>query len=287
MTAVFKKELRSYFNSPTGYIFMVVFLVMSGVFFSLTDLLQASAYFSPVLDSMTFLFLILVPILTMKIISEERGQKTDQLLLTAPLKLHEIVIGKYLAAVSVFLITLLITVIYPIILRMFGSISVLEIICYYIGFALMGSSFIALGVFISSLTDNQITAAMGTFGALLFIWLIDWIGQGMPTSEISGLVFVIILIITAAAIIYSAAKNIYLSGFITIICTIGALITYCIKKTLFDGLITKIFTSISLIKHYDNFTIGIIDLSSIVFYITLSAAFVFLTVRMLDKRRWN
>jgi ABC-2 type transport system permease protein len=287
MPAVYKKEFKSYFNSPVGYVFMAVFLIISGIFFALTDIFQGSGYFSPVLDNITFLFLILVPVLTMRILSEERNQKTDQLLLTSPLKLHEIVIGKYLAAVSIFLITLSITIIYPVILSFFGSISVMEIIGYYIGFSLMGSSFIALGVFISSLTDNQITAAMGTFGALLFIWFLDWMQQNMPTSAMLGLVFLIILIIAAALIIYNAAKNIYLSEIIGIIGTAAAIITYFIKKTLFEGLITKILAWISLLKRYDDFTLGLLDLSSIVFYITFSAAFVFLTVRMLDRRRWN
>lgn len=287
MTAIFKKEFKAYFNSPTGYIFMAVFLIISGIFFSLTDLLQGSAYFSPVLDNITFLFLVLVPILTMRTLSEERGQKTDQLLLTAPLKLRDIVIGKYLAAVCVFLMTLAVTIVYPLILRSFGSIAAMEIAGYYIGFALMGSAFIAIGVFISSLTENQITSATATFGALLFIWLLDWISQGLPTSASSGLAFTVILAIILALVIYYAAKNIYISSIVAIIGSAGAVTAYLVNKTIYDGLITRMVNWISLLKRYDNFSIGIVDTSSIIFYITFSAAFVFLTIRVLDKRRWN
>src|SRR5690606_25355348 len=145
--------------------------------------------------------LIVVPILTMRLLSEESRQKTDQLLLTSPLSVTGMVLGKYFAAVGVFLITLLITCIYPIILSFFGTIAVWEIVGGYVGFFLLGSAFIAVGLFVSSMTDNQVIAAVVTFSALLFLWILDWIIEGLPTDRVSGIVFACLLVAGAVALV--------------------------------------------------------------------------------------
>jgi ABC-2 type transport system permease protein len=287
MRAVYIKELRSYFTSATGYIFMAVFLLLSGIFFALTNLLQTSAYYNSVLQSITFIFLILVPMITMRSIAEESRLKTDQLLYTAPVSLTRIVIGKYLAAVTLFFITVAITFIYPVIMSMFGTIGVWEIIGNYIGFALMGASFIAIGIFISSLTENQVAAAVGTFGVLLFIWLIDWIQQGVPTSQTAGLVFVLLIVIIVAVFIYFSTWNSYAAVLTASIGGIIAAIVYFANKALYEGFAAKFLGWFSLLKRYDDFSMGLLDMSSIVYYITFCTVFVFLTIRMIDKRRWS
>jgi ABC-2 type transport system permease protein len=287
MIAVFNKEIRSYFTSAIGFIFMAVFLLISGIFFAFINLLQASSYFSPVLENCIFVFLLLVPVLTMRTIAEETHQKTDQLLLTSPLKVSDIVLGKYFAAVALFLITLLITCIYPLIMSMYGSISALEIIGNYLGFILMGCSFISIGIFVSSISGNQVTSAVGTFGALLFIWLIDWVQEGLPTSLTSGVIFAGILVILLCIIIYYATKNIYASTIVGIAGAVVMAIVYFTKKTLYEGFTAKFLGWFSLLKRYESFSMGMLDVSSIIYYITFSAAFLFLTVRMIEKRRWS
>ena len=287
MIAVFNKEIRSYFTSAIGFIFMAVFLLISGIFFAFINLLQASSYFSPVLENCIFVFLLLVPVLTMRTIAGETHQKTDQLLLTSPLKVSDIVLGKYFAAVALFLITLLITCIYPLIMSMYGNISALEIIGDYLGFILMGSSFISIGLFVSSISGNQLTSAVGTFGALLFIWLIDWVQQGLPTSLTSGVIFAGILVILLCIIIYYATKNIYAGTIVGIAGAAVMAIVYFTKKTLYEGFTAKFLGWFSLLKRYESFSMGILDVSSIIYYITFSAAFLFLTVRMIEKRRWS
>lgn len=287
MIAVFNKEIKSYFTSAIGFIFMAVFLLISGIFFAFINLLQASSYFNSVLENCIFIFFLLVPILTMRTIAEETHQKTDQLLLTSPLKVSDIVLGKYFAAVALFLATLLITCIYPMIMSMFGNISVWEIIGNYIGFIFMGISFISVGVFVSSISENQMTSAVGTFGALLFIWLIDWIQEGLPTSLTSGVIFAGILVIILCAIIYYATKNIYVSMAACIAGAVAMAVVYFAKKTLYEGFTAKFIGWFSLLKRYDSFSMGILDVSSLIYYITFSAAFLFLTVRMIEKRRWS
>ena len=138
MLAIINKELRSYFASATGYIFMSFFLLISGIFFSITNLLGQNPLYNNVLSSITFIFLFVVPMLTMRLISEETRQKTDQLLLTSPLKVSDIVLGKYFAALLLFLLTLLITVLYPIIFKFYGNVAVGEVLGGYIGFFYLG-----------------------------------------------------------------------------------------------------------------------------------------------------
>lgn len=287
MIAILKREFKFYFTSASGYIFMSVFLLISGIFFALSNLFTGSSYFNGVLQSTTFVFLILVPMITMKTLAEERNQRTDQLLLTSPVSLTGIVLGKYFAAVGLFLVTLLITFIYPVILSFFGSITIWEIAGNYIGFALLGAAFISIGVFVSSLTDNMVASAVGTFGALLLIWLISWMEQGLPTTAASGVGFAALLVVIICAIIHYAAGNPYVTAIIGAAGGIALAIIYIFKKALYEGFMVKFIGWFSLIKRYESFTMGILDLSAVVYYITFSAAFIFLTIQVLDRRRWN
>jgi ABC-2 type transport system permease protein len=173
MVAVYRRELQGYFYSPIAYIFIGVFLFLSGIFFFLGNIWSASADFNSLLGTLTFLFMIVVPVLTMRLMSEERKNKTDQLLLTSPISLTSMVVGKYFAALSVFLITLVISFIFPAILFIFGNPSMSEIVTGYIGFFCLGASLIAVGVFISALGENQITSAFITLGVLLVLYIMS------------------------------------------------------------------------------------------------------------------
>ncbi len=234
MWAVFKREAESFFLSPVGYVFMGFFLLISGYFFTVSNIFTMNANFNTVLGNIIFLFMMLVPVLTMRLLSEERKTKTDQLLLTSPVPLLSIVLGKYMAAVFVFLITLLITSIYPIILFIYGSPALGEILGGYLGFFLMGCTFIAIGLFVSSLTENQLTAYIATFAVLLLLWLMDWI-----TPNLNNMIIV------------------------------------------------QILEWLSILKRFNDFGMGILSLSPIVYYISFSAVFVFLTMRVMEKRRWS
>jgi len=288
MLAVYRRELRAYFSSATGFVFMGFFLLLSGFFFAMINLFNASPNYNSVLSEITFIFLIVVPILTMRLMSEEARQKTDQLLLTSPLRLSDIVLGKYLAAVTVFLMTLAVTCIYPIILSFFGKLAVWEIVGGYIGFFLLGSSFISIGLFISSLTDNQVIAAVATFTALILIWVLNWLIQALPTSEASGLIFAAILVVAAALFVYYTTRNIYVSiavGVVGIAIFTG--IYFFSGSDFFEGFIGRVFKWFSLLDRYSDFQLGLLSLSPIVYYITFSAAFIFMTVRTLEKKRWS
>ncbi|MBE7024843.1 MAG: ABC transporter permease [Ruminococcaceae bacterium] len=181
MKAIFYRELRAYFQTPVGYIFIGMFLAVSGYFFAVSNLLTKSPDLGQVLSNMMMMFLFLIPILTMRLLSEEKNSRTDQLLLTSPVSVRSIVLGKFAAAATIYLLTLGITLLYLLVLRICGAPSYAKIFCNYLGFVLIGFAFISVGLFISSLTQNQSSAAMATFAALLLLYAVEW-SRGMVHS---------------------------------------------------------------------------------------------------------
>lgn len=173
MLAIYRKELQTYFYSPLGYVFMGSFLFVAGIFFAFGNIMSVSADFGTMLSNVSFIFMLVVPILTMKLMSDERRTKTDQLLLTSPVSLWSVVVGKFLAACTVFLFTLVLTFVYVIILAAFGNISLGEVFVNYLGFFLTGCCMIAVGLFVSTLTESQVTASIATFGVILMLYLMD------------------------------------------------------------------------------------------------------------------
>lgn len=234
MGAIYKRELKTYFNSMMGMVFIAVFFFFSGLYFFSYSLMMGSASLSGVFDNMFLIVLLLIPILTMRIMSEERHNKTDQALLTAPVNLFSIVMGKFLAAFTVFIIAMSINIVYGLVLTAFGNPDWLSIVANFIGQALLGAAFIAIGIFISSLTESQVIAAVCTFGISLLIILTDSLAQ-----------------------------------------LIG------------NEWLIKIIDWISFNTRYNSFAYGVINIADIIFFISVCAIFIFLTIRVLDRRRWN
>ena len=295
MLAVFRRELAAYFLSPIGYIFMGFFLLLVGLLFAVQNIFAGSPVYTQIFGTMVFLSNLTIPILTMRLFTEERRMRTDQLLLTVPLSLSGIVFGKYLAAVSVFVLTLLVTVLYPIALSFFTSFFGLagwEIVGNYVGFFFLGCTFIAVGMFVSSLTENQVIAAVVTLGALLLTQLISFVLQFIPADLLAGVIFLGVLDLGIAALVYVATKgekklgNFLLSGAVFVI---GALIVagaYLIDNEIIDAIIIKMIAWLSLIDRFEPFGRGVLSLSSIVYYLSFVTLFVYLTVRMIEKKRW-
>lgn len=288
MFAVFKRELRAYFSSPIGYVVIGLFVALSGIFFAATNLLGASSEYNGILGTMAFIFLFLVPILTMRLLTEETRQHTDQMLITSPLSVTAIVLGKYFAAVAVYLITLLVTVSFPVIMSFFALLGLewWKILGGYIGLFLLGAAFIAVGLFFSSLTESQIVAAIATYTALLLMWIIDALTSMVPTGWLYGLGFVIIVAAVLALIVWLSTRNL-IATIVTAVVLGGAIAAVAVlKQGLYDGLIAKVMAWFSLLKRYEDFNYGILGLSPVVYYLSFCATFVFLTVRMIDRKRW-
>ncbi len=173
MNAIYKREVKSYFLSPVAYIFIGAFMLIAGIFFSLTNIIGLNANFSATLGSLTFVFMIIIPILTMRLFAMEKKEKTDQLLLTSSVSVQNIVLAKFLSAITVFAATLLLSLVFPFIISLFGTAVFGEILCSYFGFFLLGSVMTAIGMFISALTESQITAAIITAAVMLLLWIGD------------------------------------------------------------------------------------------------------------------
>ncbi len=234
MTAVFKREFKAYFTSPIGWIYLSVFYFFAGLFLFVGPVLAQLPSLSPVFSSMQTIVMFLIPILTMRLFSEDKRQKTDQLLLTAPLGLTGIIFGKLLAAFAVFTLGFSATLVYALVLDSFGTLEWSVYLSNLLGMLLLGLALISIGAFISSLTENQVVAAIGGFAVTLLLVFVD----------------------TLATIV----------------------------KT---GWVSVILKNLSVYTRYTDFSLGVINFSDIIFFLSLCAVFVFLTVRVFEKKRWG
>ena len=287
MLAIYKKELRSYFTSMIGYLFIGFFLAIVGVYFMAYNLQGGYSNFEYVLSSMVFVFVILVPILTMRLLAEEKRQRTDQLLFTSPLSVNKIVIGKYLAVLTVFISAMGITMFYPLILSKYGTVSFKLAYTGILGFVLVGAAYLAIGLFLSALFESQAIAAVVTFVVLLITFLMQGIVSLLPTSnKAAWLIFSIIALIIAVVIYFMVHNSTVAIGLLVVLEAVCAIV-YFVKPSLYDGLVSKVFDWFSVVDRFDNFMNGILDLTGIVYYISIVVIFIFLTIQSLNKRRWR
>jgi ABC-type Na+ efflux pump, permease component len=233
MLAILKKELGSYFKSPLAYAFLGVFYLFSGIFFY-SSMYNGISEVNYIFSSMFLFILILTPLITMKLLSDEKRTKTDQVLLTAPLSLNKIIFAKFISAYIMFFTASAINIIYGIILSFYSSINWLSLFANLLGMLLLGGAIISIGLFISSLTESQVISAVATFGVIIFLILMD-----------------------------SFFNN----------------ISYAPLNTFIKW--------ISLNSRYDPFTIGIIDYSNILYFLSIMAIFVFLSIKVWDSRRYR
>ena len=287
MTAVYKRELRSYLTSMIGYLFMFFILLLTGIYFSAYQLTSAYPKFEYTLSALTFVFLISVPILTMRVLAEERKQKTDQLLLTAPVSVEKIVLGKYLALVTIFAIPMLIVCLYPLLMSKFGTVSFGAAYTAILGFFLLGCANLAIGVFISSLTESQVIAAVLTFVFLFAFYMMNGISSFFSEGSLSTCVTFGLLILAAAIVIYTMIKIFLISAVICVVGEIALGVIYVVNSSFFSGGIQKVLNVFNLSSHFDNFANSIFDVKGIVYFLSVIAVCMFLTVQSIVKRRWN
>lgn len=287
MLAVFKKELRTYFNTLSGYVFLGFFVLINAYFFSNFNIGQGIPTYSNTLMYTLSMFLILIPVMTMRLFAEEARQKTDQLLYTSPVSVSKIVVGKFLSAAVLFLIGLIIIALFPLILSYYGEVPFWETFCCFAGYFLLGASLISVGLFISVLTDNQIVAAVGTFAAVFFFLMMDGIIESMPMDTVSSLAFVSFIIFVISFILYNGTKNIIVSASLFAAGIIIETGFYFYDNLIFDGIIIKVLNWFSVLNRFESFYMGVFKLSDVVYYISFIAVFLYITVNTIEKRRWR
>ena len=297
MTAIIKKELRGYFISWIGYVFLFILVGLVGLFFSLINLYYQTGDFQNTLSNITIFLLILVPVLTMRLFAEEARQKTDQLLFTAPVSVTSVVLGKYLSALLLALIGLAITLIFPLMIVRYGQLPGSEMFTVYLGYTLLIACFISVGMFISACTENQFTASIITFVAMILIYIMDGIvsaintsvtaSQSSASSALISILFVAIIIGVISYLIYDSTKNYYVAGILALILVAIAAGIYVFNPSIFDGLIVKCTKWLSVMSRFNNFDNGVLNVSDIIYYISFTGAFIYLTINTIEKRRWK
>lgn len=233
MLAIYKRELRAYFVTPIGYVCLAIFLAASGFLFSLTTLQSMTTDMGSYFMFSLFILIIVCSLLTMRLFAEEKKMRTEQLLMTAPISITSMVAAKFFAAETVFGAGLLLSSINVIPLYMYAEPYTAQIVGNYVAFFLVGSCFIAIGIFMSSLTENQLAAAVATMGTLFFLLIMSF-----ANSYIDLYVF------------------------------------------------RYVIDWVSIYARYQNFTNGIFDYNALLYYASMCFVFLFLTVRVYEKRRW-
>ena len=208
MFAIFKRELRSYFTSLVGYVVIGVMLAFIGLYYSANCLVYGTSDFSTVLYSTTLVMLFLLPALTMRSFADERRNKTDQLLLTSPVGIPSIVMGKYFAQLAVFAVPMAAAAIMPLVLTAFGTISLTSAYATWLAYFLMGAACIAIGTFVSALTENQIIAYLATFGALLICYLMNGIKSLFTSGNTLAFIVFCVVLAVVALLVGLACKNV-------------------------------------------------------------------------------
>ena len=288
MRAIYKREFRSYFQSMIGYAFIAFLMLFTGIYFTAYNLTSGYPYFAAALASSMLIFLIAVPVLTMKSFAEERKSKTDQLLLTSPVSVTGIVLGKYMAMVSVFAIPCLLFGIYPLMIKAQGNAYLKTDYMAILMFFIIGCVYIAIGMFLSALTESQIIAAVSTFAVLLIFYFWSGIINFLPTKGLYNLIGVIVIVAVVAFLVFRMTKNWMIGAILGSVGAVASIIVYVWKETKFDSLLSNVLAKLDFGGSFGNiYNTNLFDVSNVVLCGSLIFLFVFLTVQVIQRRRWS
>ncbi len=304
MKAIYKRELRSYFGSMYGYIYLAFTLCVIGVYLTMNNLLGMTAEMSYTFSDMAFISIFLIPVLTMRSFAEERRNKTDMFLLSLPVKSTEVVLGKYFAMLTVFAIPVAVLSIYSLILRCFSDGAVLlgslgTSLIAGISYLLLGALLIAICMFISSLTDSVVLAAVGGFAAILVLFGMDYVvilaeyldalfPEQAALFSFIGLIVLCALFALAAGLLSKSLTVGMIFAAATVI-PLSLVFVLCNSKfpEAFPGLLAKVLVHISAFATFSSMTLGAFSLSGLIFFASAIFFCVYMTVQSLERRRWN
>ena len=287
MIAVWKHELKNYFHSLTAYIFGAFLLAFIGLGALRYNIQAAVSNFEFVLSYGCLIFVVIVPILTMRVIAEERRQKTDQLLYSLPITTVQVVLGKYLALLVVYAVPLGLISLYPLIFSQYGDVYLPTSYGSILAFLVLGAALIALGMFLSSLTDNQGFAAGIGIAVILFNYYSVSLSEYVSSTAFGSMVAICVLILALWGIIRYLTKNETMAYGVSFLLLAVTVVAYQMDAASFEGLLPKIMTQLSLFERFYVFVNGVFDMTAIVYYAAVIVFFLFLSVQSLEKRRYN
>lgn len=287
MTAVLKHELRIYFRSLTAYVFGAFLLAFVGLGAMLYNIQAAVSNFELVLNFGSLIFVVIVPILTMRVLAEERKQKTDQLLYSLPITTGQVIVGKYLALLIVYAVPMIIISFYPLIFAQFGDVYLPTAYGTVFAFYLLGAALIAVGVFISSLTDNQGFAAGIGIAAILLNYYSVNLSEYVSSTAFGSAAALIVFAVILGVVIRHVSGNETFGYAVSIVLMLGIGIACLVNSSLFEGLLPEIMKQLSLFSRFTTFVNGIFDMTAVFYFLTVIIFFLFLAVESMEKRRYN
>ncbi len=287
MTAVLKHELRLYFHSLTAYVFGAFLLAFVGIGAVLYNIQAAVSNFEFVLNFSSLIFVVIVPILTMRVIAEEKKQKTDQLLYSLPISTTQVILGKYAALLVLYLIPLAVISLYPLIFSQFGDVYLLTAYGSILAFFILGAALIAVGMFISSLTDNQGMAAGIGIAVILLNYYSVSLSEYVSATAAGSAVALVVLFLAMGAVIRYVTKNGTLAYWFSFVLIAVTVLLLFVDSSIFEGLLPSIMAKLSLFERFTSFVNGAFDMTAIVYYCTVIIFFLFLSVQSMEKRRYN
>lgn len=287
MTAIYRRELGSYFHGMTAYVFIAFLLVFSGIYTMIYNLNAGYPNFEYVLQAMSIIFLIAIPVLTMRVVAEERRQKTDQLLYALPLGMTRVVLGKYLAMLTVVAIPCAIMGLYSLLLSTFGSVFLPTAYGTLVGFFLLSATLAAIGLFISSLTENQAVAAGLCFGVMLLLFFMADLSDLVPDSTGASLAALLVTVLAAAGLVRLFTRSTPAALVVAIAGEAGLFVAYLTASDAFAGLFGKLADGLSVFERFYVFANGVFDLTAVLYFLSVIAVALFLAVQSMEKRRWS
>ena len=287
MLSIYKRELRSYFTGVMGYLVVAVMLLFAGIYVSIINLTNAYPTFEFTLYNLDYLYLLIVPIVTMRIFAEDRRRHTTELLYSLPLRLSSVVLGKYLALLTVLAIPCAVYCCFPALFSLYGAVDLATSYSSIFAFFLMGASLLAIGMFLSSLTESQLIAAVLSFGAVLLSYLMASLTAYLPASAYGSLCCFVVVILLGAVLVRALTKSTFFAACCAIAAELALAAVYICKASLFEGLFAKFLSALSVYSRYENFMKGLFDLTGVVYYLSVIALFLFFSTLSLEKRRWS
>ena len=287
MAAIFKREFKSYFTGMIGWVIAAVSLFFLGLYYTNRNLLYASSDFASVLYTMTIILLFLLPAISMRSFAEERKNKTDQLLLTSPVRIPAIVAGKFLAEAAVFALPLLAAVVMPLILKAFGTVSLVAAYSAVLGYLLLGMACLAVGTWISAMTENQILAYLATFGALLIAYLMNGIKTMFTTGNLLAFVVFVVVLLVASILVGVSCKRLAAGVAVFCVGAVALFILFMLRPAWLLAAFNAVLSALALFDPFTDIVGGMFSLPAIVYYLSVIGLFLFLTGQALERRRWN
>lgn len=286
MAAIFKRETRAYYTGMIGYVTAAVSLFFLGLYFTNRNLMSASPDFASVLYTTTMILLFLLPAISMRSFAEDRRNKTDQLLLTSPVSIPAIVLGKFLAECVVFAAPLAVAAVMPLILTAFGGVSLLSAYSALFVYLLLGAACLAIGTWISALTKNQILAYLATFGVLLVCYLMNGIQTMFTSGGMLALVTFLAIVLIAAVLTGVLCKS--LTAACAVFCggSVVLIVVFVIRPTWLLAAFDGALAALELFAPFNGVVGGMFSLTAVVYYLSIIGLFLFLTGQAIERRRW-